>query len=848
MNDKLYLLGGNGSSAQWWRPCSGYFKHYQALPIELPGFGENQADLPRDLDEYAVALLQACEAGNSIVSCGISSLIVLRAATMRPGHFTKIILLGPIGVFLWQRKLARLLSSRIGAFSAKFLLGRLPFLLKSLYASKPWSRDQVKLLAGGYQQCSAFTHLCRIIKPATALQLLDTLQENMHIVWGIKDNIADITHAAAWEAVLCRCRLTYSFVEQWGHYPYIEEPEQFVQYMEDLLQTNNLSVQVIENAHCKAGRLLLAQRAGIRTPALWLAKPDTLQQVIASLPIHKIFTWAIRGSADHEDQLLQSYAGQSPSFLPLATTQIFQHAQQVLKSCEHVIIQEYISVKVSGVAFIRNLQLELEWLEKSRDTVTSGQTMPQRLSLSLPLGAKDFSRAAVSGSKFDLRACVAFLHQVLTAFHYMPLDIEWGWNGRHFYLFQARPITAFQWKRILSSANIDELLPKRPSMLMENTQRLAAYSIPQIYALWDSRILEHNEPFTSTFDDASYLNLEVYLASLKEWGLPSRMLSRLIGAPVPHGKSNILRFFAALPIFYRMLRYSRDEIRLIDVKLESFSEDLDRIEKLDSMRQLATLQAWFLRLYVYIVQSNLALNAAIASSIANWYGRKVLAYTNFQDAHRVSFESDPASTRPLTMKKSINCLATSAQVNIIDRMLDRFLLPGNQAYYIEQREWFRDKYTRLYYRLHFLIKKRDVSGILFSPYLNSRELSGSFWQHNGLTLSLHQPKPEPLAESFILNYPGYIEGIVAQDILVVDRLDPGKFKYYQRFKAVIARGGGYLSHAAILLRELKIASAIVPNLPYVSPGTRLVFDNGNLQFHQPSRSAVNSDTIAASSP
>ena len=37
----LYLLAGNGSSAEWWDDAVPHFTRYQVVPLELPGFGSN---------------------------------------------------------------------------------------------------------------------------------------------------------------------------------------------------------------------------------------------------------------------------------------------------------------------------------------------------------------------------------------------------------------------------------------------------------------------------------------------------------------------------------------------------------------------------------------------------------------------------------------------------------------------------------------------------------------------------------------------------------------------------------------------------------------------------------------
>ncbi|WP_149036688.1 alpha/beta fold hydrolase, partial [Pseudomonas syringae group genomosp. 7] len=55
----LYLLAGNGSSAEWWDDALPHFQRYQVVPLELPGFGSNPQPPCEDIAAYADALLAA---------------------------------------------------------------------------------------------------------------------------------------------------------------------------------------------------------------------------------------------------------------------------------------------------------------------------------------------------------------------------------------------------------------------------------------------------------------------------------------------------------------------------------------------------------------------------------------------------------------------------------------------------------------------------------------------------------------------------------------------------------------------------------------------------------------------
>lgn len=95
----MYLLAGNGSSARWWDDVLEHFQRYEVIPLELPGFGANPAPPCEDLPAYAEALLGATVKGRAIMAVGVSALLVLHALQRRPGHFSRSVLLAPVGAF-----------------------------------------------------------------------------------------------------------------------------------------------------------------------------------------------------------------------------------------------------------------------------------------------------------------------------------------------------------------------------------------------------------------------------------------------------------------------------------------------------------------------------------------------------------------------------------------------------------------------------------------------------------------------------------------------------------------------------------------------------------------------------
>lgn len=797
----IYLLSGNGSMASWWQYCLPYFTSFKPVPLELPGFGDNQRVPCKSLDCLANAVIEQTAPGQVIVACGVNGLPVLHAAVKKPDHFKRIILYGPIGAFLWKRSLPRWLAGFFTQTTAQWLLSRFPGLFEKRFCTTAWTQEQWNLIALGYRQCKAFKPYFDLVKPHNALTLFDTIKTEILLLWGLKDSIADPQHAAAWEAILPRARLGVTLKPHWGHYPYLEHPEEFAH----LLEQEHKGFA----AHTKAGRLHLARLAGLEVPEFAVVTADHMDS-LQDLVLDANSLWAVRSSQDNEDRITQSNAGQSVTYLHVPAEQVLDRAIALSANGAEVILQRFIQPKVSGVAFVRPLSAEIEWVPGHLNSLVQGQETPQRAVLSKLGGPWQDLANDLSTYGMDLIACWRFLQSVVDTFHQAHLDIEWAWDGERFYLFQLRPVTEYTWRRSLTGANISEILPASPSRLVEHIQRQASFSIPRIYALWDKNVLQDNEPFTCTYDNASYINTDAFLARLHQWGLPGKWYTQMIGGTAPELKMNVIRFINSVPVFIQMSRTSRRTLLSVYRQLDVYSAELDTVLAGAGDSRREKLINWFLRFYVFVVQTNMVINAAIATSLGNWFNRPVTAYRVFSKKvsnHRVMYETDPASPRePGTVEK----FKPPEPAGWLDHWLDYLGLPGNANRYIELREWFRDSYTRLYHKLHFGLLEYELDDPRwFEHHAHPRRMKSGFWQHSGDT--------NTGMETSVI-YPGVVKGKVGEDILIVDTLDPGQYRIYQTFKAVIARMGGQLSHGAILLRELRIPSAVIPDLPEILDG------------------------------
>ncbi len=817
---KVYLLSGNGSTQAWWEDCLPFFKIYQPVPLELPGSGSNTSDRYHSLDELADALLEDTEAGHPIFAVGINALVVLHALVRSPQHFSKVILLAPVGAFLWQRRFVQFMSLPPIRKTILYLLRNYPKIFRHKFSSRRWTDAQYRRMGDGYRQCRAFEAYFEFTLPHVALNLFEWISTPVEIVWGKDDAVLGLQQAAAWEAILCRAPLQISVHPRWEHYPYIDGPQEFAVSLESRLKGNSWpEVAQSIRAHTKAGRLQLAELAGLNVPPLLGLERDfdaeRLQTFLQSFPADALF--AVRSSAEDEDGADHSQAGRYTTFIRVEKEAVADKVQQLLTEVAQVVVQLFVEARYAGVAFARNISAEVEMVAGDLEQLVNGDAQPVSFTLTKMDRPWQTGGTGVVPADFPLKQLQRFLHKCIAVFHYSPADIEWAWDGKAFWLLQTRPVTTYPWRRCLTSANIDELLPPQVSRIMEHAQQRASLSISRAYSLWDTRSLEDAEPFSVSYEGASYINMDNFLARFRDWGLPSGLIAAEIGGTLPKIPFRLHRFILSIPVFLKMLWKSRAYLPAVAKGLQQHEAAFNRLEKISDPEERGhQLARWFTRYYVFIVQSNSIINAAISSAGGSWLGSRKTVYQDYEKQarlHRLTYESDPATVRVPGADTRLQPLPRWPGGI---RLLHRLGFPGLRAYYTEVREWFRDNNMRLFYRLHFALQ--DTEWLHPHPHIRRRQ--GTFWQ-SGEMLS-------EKGKGFVI-YPGEAEGIAGKDILLTDTLKAGDYERFVRARAVIARSGGKLSHGATLLRELQKPSAVIPDLDLSLQGQMVRYADGKLE-------------------
>lgn len=375
MKPVLYLLAGNGGAADWWDDALPHFKHYQPVPVELPGFGDNPAAPCADLSSFAQALLDTTEKGSAIMAVGVNALVVLHALQRQPGHFCRTILLAPVGAFLWQRRLPALMSPKPLRKAIHWLLSHKPTLFARKFSNKAWTAEQYARMGRGYARCRAFIPYWDLVRADTALPLLEWITDPIELVWGDHDNVLGINQAAAWSAILARADLTISLQPGWGHYPWIDTPAEFTTWLE--------SGKHGFVAHTKGGRLRLAALAGQPVPPALSLNDQHDPRLPAFFANQADATWAVRSSSYGEDQADAANAGKHHTFLRVPVEDVSRCiADLTATGIEEVVVQRFITPVLSGIAFVRHLSVELEWVQGHLESLADGHVSPHRATLS----------------------------------------------------------------------------------------------------------------------------------------------------------------------------------------------------------------------------------------------------------------------------------------------------------------------------------------------------------------------------------------------------------------------------------------------------------------------------------
>lgn len=296
----------------------------------------------------------------------------------------------------------------------------------------------------------------------------------------------------------------------------------------------------------KLQQLYAIDELGLPTPAFEKIDYQTFSQKGIQLSKRLNFPVAVRSSYLDEDGDQQSHAGQYKTVLNVEPPQLQETVAAVFASYPaqegaSVIVQEMINPDLSGVLFAyRNAAWKGEWVEGLGEALVSGQVNPRyfllprfsradihwaRLFPSLWVGERDWTSA--QRRAFIRLSC--YTRRLLKHFDHDGLDIEYAIVGATTYVLQARPITTpWEAEEVLTAANHREILPPKPSALMSGIIEGAGKRLFSYYQSADPSLPDRS--FIQKSAGMPWINLSALLDVMVAWGLPTRLVSRSVGA------------------------------------------------------------------------------------------------------------------------------------------------------------------------------------------------------------------------------------------------------------------------------------------------------------------------------
>ncbi len=236
----LVALHENGGSELHFarlRPCLPPTVHLHTPA--LPGFAGRPADhCLENLADYAFEIsetLLSLEPPLVLLGHGMGGAIALELCQYDAEKIQAVILHAPASAHPGKRPLARLM-----ALPAAYPAGRRIFtsrLLRPLSQRMLFTRslpaDYLETFFNAYRDCAVFNQMNTLVSPEWFASLLP-MRLPAVLLWGSKDRMAPSSRASDFRRLLPHS--TIHIQPGWGHYPMIEQPEEYSRVIIELAQ------------------------------------------------------------------------------------------------------------------------------------------------------------------------------------------------------------------------------------------------------------------------------------------------------------------------------------------------------------------------------------------------------------------------------------------------------------------------------------------------------------------------------------------------------------------------------------------------------------------------------------
>ncbi len=360
----------------------------------------------------------------------------------------------------------------------------------------------------------------------------------------------------------------------------------------------------------KAGSLHWLMRQGLRVPRTYVLSYDCYREFLTDGPgflqalerelkarVNLDIEYAVRSSANVEDSLAYSFAGQLTSVLAVrgleeiaqAVIEVYQSVQsdqlapylkQMALSAADieiaVVIQEMIRPEVSGIVFSKNPitgldEIIVEAVLGSGESLMQGGVTPERW---VHKWGDWKDRPAASPISDDLVAQVVDQAKSIVDANHNAVDLEWVYDGQTVYWLQLRPITTLGDLPIYSNRIAREVLPGLIKPLVWSI------NIPLVNRAWIELFTEligpndiRPEELSAAFHFRAYFNMKSIGRILLALGMPVETLELMMGIEGGIDKPSFRPTRDTIRHLPRMIRFVSSKYRYTK-ELEGLIPDL----------------------------------------------------------------------------------------------------------------------------------------------------------------------------------------------------------------------------------------------------------------------------------
>lgn len=234
MTTTIIAIHGNGGGAFRFALVPEMQAPAMLLALTLPGFqGRALPDGPTTIDTFTAAVRDAIAGVREkdpmgsvvLLGHGIGGSIALDVVAHDPSVAEGLILLSPVGVKLDERWFPKVMSKPLIRKAAKAIISS-PIMQATAgrFLFKPAPRPFAKRFLAEYANADAFEVMFDLLNADWFAQL-PSVEIPVAIVWGGQDRVLDVSHVEAYEEAIANT--TRIVRDDWGHYPMIEQPEDF---------------------------------------------------------------------------------------------------------------------------------------------------------------------------------------------------------------------------------------------------------------------------------------------------------------------------------------------------------------------------------------------------------------------------------------------------------------------------------------------------------------------------------------------------------------------------------------------------------------------------------------------